>query len=172
MPWPAYTIQSWPLVSLWHFCKKHVTFSTSSESRSDPGLHIVWRISLTNCYPCFWGKSHVWLVGIPFTNWVQNLVDNKDIHKRKRTPHEKWPEWTSPHDYTSWPFCPLGWAGWFAFFSLTSLSYVNQYSTTVNLFWLLTFDHFFFHCQFFPKPYLHITHPPSYYTDLNFSPAY
>jgi hypothetical protein len=36
-----------------------------------------------------------------------------------------------------------GWAGWFASFSFTYLPYVNQHSTTVNLFWLLTFDHLF-----------------------------
>ncbi len=66
----------------------------------------------------------------------------------------------------------IGWAGWFASFSFTSLPYVNQHSTTVNLFWLLTFDHFFFHCQFFLNPDLHTTHPPSNYIDLNLSPAY
>jgi hypothetical protein len=43
----------------------------------------------------------------------------------------------------------IGWAGWFASFSFTSLPYVNQHSTTVNLFWLLTFDHLFFIAIFF-----------------------
>jgi hypothetical protein len=66
----------------------------------------------------------------------------------------------------------IGWAGWFASFSFTSLPYVNRHSTTVNLFWLLTFDHFFFHWQIFPNPDLHTHHPPSYYNDLNLSLAY
>jgi hypothetical protein len=35
--------------------------------------------------------------------------------------------------------------------------------------WPLTF---FFHCQFFPNPDLHTTHPPSNSTDLNLSLAY
>ncbi len=66
----------------------------------------------------------------------------------------------------------LEWAGWFASFSFTSLPYVNQHSTTVNLFWLLTFDHSFCHCHFFLNPDLHTTHPPSYPTDLNLRPPY
>jgi len=66
----------------------------------------------------------------------------------------------------------IGWAGWFVSFSFISLPYINQNSMIVNLFWLRTFDHFFFHCQFFPNFDLHTTHPPSYYTDLNVNHAY
>jgi hypothetical protein len=44
----------------------------------------------------------------------------------------------------------IGWAGWFVSFSFVSLPYVNQHSTTVNLFWLLSFDHLIFRCQIFP----------------------
>jgi hypothetical protein len=51
----------------------------------------------------------------------------------------------------------IGWAGWFASFSFTSLPYVNQHSTTVNLFWLLTFHHLFFSLPIFSQPW-----PPYY----------
>ncbi len=67
-------------------------------------------------------------------------------------------------------FLSIGWASWFASFSFVSLPSVNKHSTTLNLFWLLTFDHFSFHCQFFPN--LHTTYSPSYPADLNLSPAY
>jgi hypothetical protein len=65
----------------------------------------------------------------------------------------------------------IGWAGFFASFSFVSLPYGNQHSTTVNPFWLLTFDHFL-RCQNFPNPDHHTAHPPSYPISLNLSLAY
>jgi len=52
----------------------------------------------------------------------------------------------------------IGWAGWFASFSFTSLPYVNQHSTTVNLFLAADLWPFFFSLTIFPNPDLHTTH--------------
>jgi hypothetical protein len=83
------------------------------------------------------------------------------------------PEWTRPHDCTSWPFYPIRWAGWSVSFPFVFLPYVNQHSITVNLFWLLTFD-LFFVVNFFSTltSILPTGHPPSYPTDLNLNLAY
>jgi hypothetical protein len=61
----------------------------------------------------------------------------------------------------------VGWARWFA-----SLLYVNQHFNTINFFKLLTFDHLFFRCHFFPNHDLHTTHPPSYPIDINLNLLY
>jgi hypothetical protein len=43
--------------------------------------------------------------------------------------------------------------GWMIFLSsFASLPYVNQHSITVNLFWLLTFDPFYFALPIFSQP--------------------
>ncbi len=49
--------------------------------------------------------------------------------------------------------------------------YPNQHSTTINVFWLLTFDLFFVWLMF-PNPNLHITLPPNYPTNLHLNPTY
>jgi hypothetical protein len=78
-----------------------------------------------------------------------------------RVPTRIGPEWTSLHDCTSWPFCPQDGLC----FSSTSSPYINQHSTTVNVFacWPLTF---FLGAHFFPTLTLHTTLPPSYPINL------
>ncbi len=49
-----------------------------------------------------------------------------------------WMEWTTPQDCASWPFSPLDWMD--CDFSFASSPSVNQYTTTVKNFLLLTFD--------------------------------
>jgi len=65
----------------------------------------------------------------------------------------------------------IGCAGWFAYFSLTSLPYITNILPQSIFFgcWPLTI---FFHCQFFPNPDLHTTQPPNYSTNINFSLVY
>jgi hypothetical protein len=56
--------------------------------------------------------------------------------------------------------------GWVAFFPSGSWPSVNQHSTTVNFFWLLTFGLLYFSWLFFFNPNFHTTLPPSYPTNL------
>jgi hypothetical protein len=98
-------------------------------------------------------------------NKQKTAVDSKNLAKLPlwldATWHPKRPEWTSLHDYTSWPFCPQDGLC----FSSSSSPDINQHSTTVNFFacWPLTF---FWGLNFSSTLTLHTTLPPSYLTNL------
>jgi hypothetical protein len=116
-----------------------------------------FNISQPMSFGCWPRKCHMLLNYFGSCNslvaWVRSFLEFatrwKEVNKNRARLNQ--PPWLHQLAVLS-----IGWAGWFASFSFTSLPYVNQHSTTVNLFWLLTFHHFF-SLPFFSQPW-----PPYY----------